>query len=96
MKNQKRSFPLQGQIPQRKSIFSPQNTFHGYCLSCSNFGHKSIDCRWHERKQGVLGSNNPRMRKVARRRHVGSNRGLNKNVGRYRNSFAPFLSLIEC
>lgn len=45
--------------------------------------------------QDMLGSNNPRMKKVARRRLVGKSNGLDKIVVNDRNSFAPSLSDIE-
>ena len=29
-----------------------ENGFNGYCFSCSNFGHKAMDCRLYEKSAG--------------------------------------------
>jgi hypothetical protein len=36
---------MEKQMPRRRSSFSYQNFFHGYCFYCSNFGHKIVNCQ---------------------------------------------------
>ena len=53
-KLRKETNPIWNQSPRYK------NGFNGYCFSCSNFGHKAMDCRLHGRRS--VGSPNDKVR----------------------------------
>ena len=36
---------MEQRMPRRRPSFKYQNFFHGYCFSCSNFGHKIANCQ---------------------------------------------------